>query len=508
MNGVGQHWIAFVGYFVMMLLIGVWTTRFSSTGVREYFVGGRSVSRLIVGLSAVASARSAWVFLALVGIAYTQGVSAIWYVVGFTIAEMFLFFYFAPRVRRYSEQSDAITVPDMLAARLGDRKNILRIVIVVSILLFFLPYISAQFVGGGKSLAGAFRVEESYGILITAGVIMIYTFLGGFMAVSITDTIQACFMLIGLIVLPIQVIICEGGIVAMLSQLDPGMIDPMKIGIGAFLGAVGLGLGSAGNPHITVRYMSIRDPDELRFSGVIATVWCVLMTWGAVFVGLAGRVAFPDKSALPDGDPQKVFPVLTEAFLHPVLAGVVLAAVFAAIMSTADSQLLVTVSALVRDFYQKTLGGARRISQRGLVLLSRCVVVALVGVAVYLGVGFSGQLHDLIVLAWSGLGASLGPVMMMSFLWKRTTLAGAVCSMVAGVATVLIWAKVEFQIAGVKQTLKAAYVDEIVPAFFIALIVGILVSLLTRPPDDASAMLAAMSGKKPSKVPKKARLAA
>lgn len=508
MTGAGQHWIAFIGYFVMMLLIGVWTTRFSSAGVREYFVGGRSVSRFIVGLSAVASARSAWVFLALVGLAYTQGVSAIWYVVGFTIAEMFLFFFFAPKVRRFSEQTDAITVPDMLAARLGDRLNILRVVIVVTILLFFLPYISAQFVGGGKSLAGAFRLEESYGILITAGVIMIYTFLGGFMAVSITDTIQACFMLFGLITLPVIVIIREGGLVAMLSQLDPGMIDPMKITIGAWIGAVGLGLGSVGNPHITVRYMSIRDPDELRFSAVIATVWCVLMTWGAVFVGLAGRVAFPDKSALPDADPQKVFPVLTETFLHPVLAGMVLAAVFAAIMSTADSQLLVTVSALVRDFYQKTLGGARRLSERGLVLLSRSVVVALVFVAVYLGMGFSGQLHDLIVLAWSGLGASLGPVMLMAFLWKRTTLLGAIGAMIAGVATVLVWTKLELFIDGKQQTLKAAYVDEIVPAFFVALIVGIVVSLISCPPDDAEHMLATMSGKKTPKAPEKAELAA
>ncbi len=483
------RWAAFVAYFLMVLGIGVYATRFSSGGVGEFFVGGRTMSKFVVALSAVVSARSAWVFLGLVGVAYKQGASAIWYVVGFIVAEMLLFFFFAPRIRRFSGKHDCITVPDFLAVRFGDKYGVLRTVTVVTMLMFILPYIASQFVGGGKSLSAAFQMPEITGILLTAGVVMLYTLLGGFLAVSLTDTIQACFMIFALVALPIIVIMNEGGLTSMFGALDPGMIDPTKIAIGALFGALGLGLGSAGNPHITARYMSIRNPDGLRFAGVLGTVWCVIMCWGAVFIGLAGRVAIPDASALPDGDAEKVFPVLTEMFLHPLLAGAVLAAIFAAIMSTADSQLLVAASAIVRDIYQKLIRKGEEISQRTLVLMSRTIVFLIVAIAIYFGMRFAGQLHDLIVLAWSGPGAALGPVMLLAIFWSRTTLAGAIGGIVAGVSTVLFWANYEIFRDGAPITLNKAYIGEIVPGFAASLLVCILLSLLSRPPQSSAELL-------------------
>lgn len=495
MNWNDPHWIAFGAYLILVLVIGVMSAKFSSGGVGEFFVGGRTMSRFVVALSAVVSARSAWVFLGLVGLAYTQGASAVWYVVGFIVAEMLLFFFFAPRIRKFSGKYDCITVPDFLAARFGDRAGLLRLVCVAVILLFVLPYIASQFIGGGKSLVVAFKMDANTGLMITAGVVMAYTLLGGFLAVSLTDTIQACFMIFGLVALPIIIISQEGGFAAMLSALDPGFIDPTKIAIGALAGALGLGLGSAGNPHITARYMSIKDPSGLRFAGVLGTVWCVVMCWGAIFVGISGKAMVPDVSALPDAKADNLFPYLTELLLHPVLAGVVLAAIFAAIMSTADSQLLVAASAIVRDIYQKVLRKGADISQRALVLISRIVVLLLVVFAVIFGIRFGGGLHDLIVFAWSGPGASLGPVLLLAVFWKRMTWLGALGGILAGATTVILWVNAKFMVDGTEQSLKTMYVDEIVPGFFASLITCIVLSLLTKPPDDAEAAVGAMNPK-------------
>lgn len=487
------HVYAFVAYFVVVLAIGFYAAKYSSGGVSEFFIGGRTLSRFVVALSAVVSARSAWVFLGLSGLAYKMGVSAIWFVVGFITSELFLFMFFAPRIRKFSGRHDCITVPDFLAARLQDRFGVLRFITVVTILMFMLPYISSQFVAGGKSFAGAFELSEMYGIYITAGVVMLYTLLGGFVAVSLTDTVQAVVMIFGLVALPVLVILQEGGLDQVLQSLGPMQIDPTQITIGMLVGALGLGLGSVGNPHITARYMSIRDVDGLRYAGVLGTVWCVVMCWGAVFVGLAGRVAYPDVALLPGGDAEKVFPVLTESFLHPVFAGVVLAAIFAAIMSTADSQLLVSVSAIVRDIYQKMIRKGAEISQFSLVLLSRVIVFSLVVLAIWFGLRFEGQLHDLIVLAWSGPGAALGPMMLLSVFWKRMTLAGGVAGVLVGVVTVLLWVNITVMVDGVETPLNKAYVGEIVPGFFASLAACCLVSWLTRPPEDATALMSEMS---------------
>lgn len=479
--------VAFGLYFVVILLIGVWATRFSSRGVSEFFVGGRSVPRFVVALSAVVSGRSAWVFTGLAGLAYREGASAVWYVVGFTIAEMLLFFFFANRVRRLGEATDCVTVTDLLAARLGEKGGLLRLAVAIPIVIFYTAYIGAQFDAGGKALAANYGLTEQTGMMITAGIILFYTFLGGFLAVSYTDAVQAFFMISALILLPILLIPAEGGWNEIMTHLKPGAMDPFKISVGLMIGGIGLGLGSGGNPHIVARYLSIKDVDGLRFAGVIGTLWNVVMCWSAIFVGMAGQAVFRGANELATKPASEtVLLKLTQMYLPAFLAGLVLAALFAAIMSTADSQLLVVASAIVRDLVQKVLFQGRELAQAHLVFLSRTVVLLVTIAAVLVSWRGAESLHALIVLAWSGVGGSLGPPLLLSAFWRRLTAWGAVSGILAGTVVVLLW--------GTNPNLTAI-TSEIVPGFLVSLFFTVAVSLATSPPPEADEALAIMSGR-------------
>ena len=495
--------LAFSGYFLLMIGIGIYTMKFSSKGMNAFFIGDRKLNKYVVALSAVVSGRSAWTILALSGLAYVMGPSAFWWVLGFIISEMLLFFFYAKKMRRFSEKRDCITVPDFLAARFGDKSGKLRVACVVIILMFILPYIGAQFMAGGTALSESFQSESltvgmTQGILMTAGIVFVYTFLGGFLAVSLTDTIQAVFMLFALVVLPILVISDIGGLAAMhsaLQVLDPKYIDPLAIAAGVAIGGVALGLGSVGNPHITSRYMAIKDPEGLRVAGVVGTVWNTVMCWGSIFVGLAGRAASQDNPALVLEDGAKVFPILVNEYLPGPLAGIVLAAVFAAIMSTADSQLLVAAAAVVRDLYQKVLKRSEEIAPRVLAVMSRGIIVVLVGIALAIGMSAGESLHSLVILAWSGPGSAIGPVALLAVFWKRTTWAGAFAGMVTGAAIVLFWAYSHLLGIGVVRegalvSLKAGVIPELVPGFLGALIVAVVVSLRTQPPENVDQLVA------------------
>ncbi len=288
---------AFVGYLLFLIGIGIYSSRFSSRGISEYFIGGRKMNRFVVALSAVVSGRSAWLLLGVTGMAYAQGPSAIWAVAGYIIVELFLFLYYARRLRNFTEKRNCITVPDFFADRFDDRDGYLRITIVVIFLLFMIGYVSAQFVAGGKAFASGFGIDQDLGILITAIIVLAYTIVGGFLAVSLTDMFQAILMIFALVVLPVIAIHDAGGLsqlLMQLSELDVAYVDPFAISVGAAIGFLGIGLGSPGNPHILARYMSIDDSKQLRIAAIIGTVWNVLMAWGAVFIGLAGRAFFPE----------------------------------------------------------------------------------------------------------------------------------------------------------------------------------------------------------------------
>jgi sodium/proline symporter len=465
--------IPFILYFLIVIGIGVYTTRFSSKGVSEFFLGGRQMGRFVVALSAVVSGRSAWLLLGFTGMAYSMGLSAVWAVVGYTLVEFLLFLYYAPRIRKFSGDHDCITLPDFYVARFTDKSGTLRILIIIIFLVFMVTYVSAQFVGGGKAFFTNFGMDQTWGIILTAAIVLIYTILGGFMAVSFTDVLQAFIMLAALIGLPVYAVIHMGDwneISTQVLQIDQGFLNPVALSFGVFIGFLGIGLGSPGNPHILVRYMSIKDPGQFRWTAIVGTIWNILMAGGALFIGLIGRAYFPEADMLPDGDAENVYLSLASELLHPVLVGLLLASIFAAIMSTADSQLLVAASSVVRDLYEKILHGEKSIPQKQLTLLSRLCVVFLVIVAIFLGIVIEDLVFWFVLFAWAGLGAAIGPTSILALFWKRTTRTGVIVGLISGTVTVFIWKSVPA---------LSGLIYELIPAFFIALILTILISLVT-----------------------------
>lgn len=474
----GAALAAFVGYLLLVVAVGVWASRFSSGGVSEYFLAGRSLGRWVVALSAVVSGRSAWLFVGFTGQAWLLGVSAIWAAVGYVTVEFLLFWGYARRLRRFAEAHDCITLPDFFAARFDDRRGVLRLLLVLVFLVFLPTYVGSQFMAGGKVFASSFGLDADLGLLLTAGIVLVYTVLGGFLAVSLTDVVQAVLMLVALVLLPVVALVDLGGWDGLLTALaaqDPALadrlLDPFALSPVAFVSALAIGLGSPGNPHILVRFMAIRDPEQLKVSAIVATVWNVLLAVGATLAGLVGRAWFPTREALPGGDMEALFPTLAQEHLPPVLFGVVVAAIFAAIMSTTDSQLLVAASAVVRDGWEKVVRRGHSLDGRRLVVASRLVVVLLVLLSV--GLGFAGGqlVYWFVLLAWAGLGAALGPTSILALYWRGTTLPGVVAGLLAGGGTVFVW---------VKWWKADTGLYELLPGFAAGLLATVLVSLLTR----------------------------
>ena len=477
---------SFIGYLAVVIGIGVYAAKFSSAGVSEFFVGGRKMHRFVVALSAVVSGRSAWLLLGVTGMAYSIGATAVWAVTGYIVAELFLFLFYAPRIRRFAEAHDCVTLPDFFAARFGDKSGVLRSVLIVIILIFMVSYVSAQFVGGGKAFAASFGLNPTTGVIITAVIVLAYTILGGFLAASLTDMLQACVMIAALVVVPVITIADRGGlglVLAELRSLDPTTIDPVALSAGVIIGFLGIGLGSPGNPHIIVRYMSIADADQLRYSAVVGTVWNVVMAWGALFIGLAGRAYFPDTALLPDADTEQLYPLLASQHLHPLFFGIVVASIFSAIMSTADSQLLVAASSVVRDLYEKIIRRGVQVPPKRLVLYSRMVVALLVGAAVVLGVLAQQLVFWLVLFAWAGLGAAIGPTSILALYWRRTTRAGVIAGLITGTVVTFVWEK---------TPALELLIYELIPAFAASLLVTLVVSLLTTPPAETGHLMATM----------------
>ncbi len=465
--------LSFTAYILLMLGIGIYSTKFSSKGLGEFFLGGRSMNKFVVALSAVASGRSSWLLIGFTGMAFVKGVSAIWAAIGYVTAEFLMFLFAAPKLRRQTELKDDITVSDYFESRFDDKSHILRLISALIIIVFMTAYISAQFVGGGKAFASSFGTSSETGIIITALIVLLYTMLGGFLAVSLTDVIQAFFMLFALFILPVISIIDFGGwnkVVEAVYNVNPALIDPFAISTGALIGFIGIGLGSPGNPHILVRYMSIKDPDELKFSAYVGTFWNAAMAIAAVIIGLIGRAYFPSVEYLPGNDAENLYPYLAQLHLHPVLFGVVIASILAAIMSTADSMLLVSASAVIRDIYQKIINPERNFTQKELVFYSRLVILLIVAVALIFGYFASDLVFWLVLFAWGGLGAAFGPTILLSLFWKKTTKEGVVAGFVIGVLTIIIW----------RQTPELkAIVYELVPGFLLSLFFTVVVSNFT-----------------------------
>jgi len=465
--------ITFLLYIALVLVIGFIASRFSSKGISNFFIGGRRMSGLVVAMSAVASGRSAWLLLGFTGMAYTMGVSAVWAVVGYIFVEFLLFFYYAVRMRKFTEKYDCITLPDFFSERFSDPKGLLRVIVVVIILIFMVAYVSAQFVAGGKAFSASFDVDYTSGLLITTAIILVYVVLGGFLAVSVNDTIQAFIIITALLIVPIKSIIDLGGwdnFIDMLTETQSGsFVDPFAISAGAMIGFLGIGLGSPGNPHIIARYMALRKEGSFSMVALMGTAANVLMAAGALFIGLVGRIYYPEVSGLPAGDTENLYPVLAWHHLHPVFFGLVIASIFAAIISTADSQLLVAASSVVRDIYEKLLMKKKQVSQKRLVLLSRAIIFLIVLLAVILGWVAGDLIFWLVLFAWAGLGAAFGPTTILALYWKKASKTGVIAGILTGAVTVIVWNRIPF----LKEMMY-----ELVPAFILSALVTIIVSYI------------------------------
>jgi SSS family solute:Na+ symporter len=469
-----------------VLGLGLWAGQRAASDMDGFFLAGRTLGRWVVALSAVVSGRSAWLLLGFTGLAYSRGLSAVWAAVGYIAVEAVLFWFYAPRLRRFSAARDVLTLPDFFGARFGDPRW-LRVLTSVVILVFMIAYVAAQLVAGGKALSGSFEVSQTTGVWLTAAIVLGYTVAGGFLAVSLTDVVQAVLMLGALVLLPLVAVVDFGGpgaVLAALSAQDAALTDPLSLGLGALVGFLGIGLGSPGNPHILTRYMSVDRAEALRDAAVIGTVTNVLMALGALWIGLVGRAAWTEPTLLPGGDVEQLFGHLANTQLHPALLGLVVAAVFSAIMSTADSQLLVAASTVVRDLYQRAWRQGEALSEAALVRGSRATIVVLVGLSLLLGFAAEDLVFWLVLFAWGGLGAALGPTSILALYWRRTTAAGVGAGLLTGAGTVVVWKSLP-QLSGL--------IYELIPGFVAATLATVVVSLSTAPPDDADDSLAIMT---------------
>jgi sodium/proline symporter len=361
-----------------------------------------------------------------------------------------------------------------------DVSNVIRIISVLVIFCFIIPYSAAQFNAGAKGFVQVFDMTEFQGFFLTVSIVFIYTTLGGFFAVSYTDVVQSFFMILALVILPIVAVSELGGFIPLLHKVGaqgPNLVNPWAIGGLMIFGWIMIGLGSPGNPHILVRYMSIKKASLLKKSALIGTTWNVIMAWGAIFIGLAARATFPDINAL-DGDKENAFFVLAQYHLHPALVGFLMSALLAAIMSTCDSQLLVASSGIARDIFQKIIHAGEELSERTLVLVSRLSILFLVIFSIVIAQFASKEINLLVLLAWGGLGAGFGPQLLLSIYWKRHTLAGCAAGMLTGPIVTTLWEL--FPDHGLFIWMDKMY--ELVPGFFAGLIVAVIVSLFTKPP--------------------------
>jgi sodium/proline symporter len=431
----------FIVTLFLPILVGFLTLRRMRSS-SDFFVGGRAMNRLVVALSAVSSGRSSWLVLGVSGMAYTMGAGAIWAIVGYTVVEFFQFIYLGRRLRTQTQALGAITLLDYFESRFADSKHLLRITGAVIIGIFITAYVSAQFYAGAKTLSSALDIQLAVCLLISALLILIYMVLGGFVAVAYNDVVRAVIMLIGLVVLPVVGLVKMGGGGALrdlLEQLNPAYVDPLSVGVGAAIGFVGIGLGSPGQPHILVRYMSIDDPGNLRYSAIVGTMWNVVLGIGAVAIGLLGRALVPEADGLPNGDPEMIYLALSSEYFGPALYGLLVGGVFAAILSTADSQLLVVASTFSRDIYEKIIKARMEIDESRKLVFSRWVLVLSGVLAFLLAYVAKDLVFWLVLFAWGGLGASLGPAVIFSLFWKKTTRWGIFAGMLTGTVVTIIW---------------------------------------------------------------------
>lgn len=471
--------LAFILYLVLMMSIGLYYSR-RQKNLSSYILGDRQLGPWLTSMSAEASDMSGWMLMGLPGYAYLHGLSAFWTGIGLIIGTWANWLLVSQRLRNYTEvANNSLTIPDYLSNRFEDRKNGLRLICALFIILFFIIYTSSGFVAAGKLFNTIFGIPYLHALLLGAFVVVFYTFLGGFSAVALTDFIQGTMMFFTVIYVPVAAVIAMGGPMPTLDILSKEGADffsffPDSTGMSALLvmivSSLGWGLGYFGQPHILVKFMAIGDPKELKKSTRIAMTWVLLSLTFAIAIGVVGKAYL--STPLENANAERVFILMAESLSAPFITGIIWSAILAAIMSTSSSQLLVTSSAVSRDLFQAFL--KKDASEKTLIRVSRLSVLLVSAIAVYLGSDPNSYIFSIVSYAWAGFGACFGATVLLSLYWKRMTLKGAYAGVIVGGITVLIWKQFEW---------FGLY--ELVPGFFFSIAAIIIVSLLDKEPSES-----------------------
>jgi len=471
--------LSFSLYLAIVFIIG-WRAYRRTSDLGDFILGGRRLGSWVAALSAGASDMSGWLLLGLPGYAYLSGIESIWLAGGLLVGTWLNWKIVAARLRVYSSISgDSITLPAFFCNRFKDDSGLLQLVSAIFILLFFLFYTSSGLVAGGKLFESVFGLDYIWAVTVGSLAIILYTSIGGFLAVSWTDLLQALLMAVALLIVPVMAMYDAGGVANAVSAVEAKSVyllnpfistDGTALTAVAIISLLGWGLGYFGQPHILARFKGIESVEAVPKARRIAISWTFLTLTGASMSGLLGIGLF--EPALTDADSEKVFIQMIEAMFHPLIAGLLLAAILAAIMSTADSQLLVSSSAFTEDIYKRLFKSDA--SGKNLVLIGRLTVIIIAAIAFLLAMKPDSKVLDLVSYAWAGFGAAFGPTLILALYWKRMTRNGALAGILCGGITVVFWKQLE---GGVFD------LYEIVPGCAISILAIVIFSLTEAKPD-------------------------
>lgn len=489
--------ISIVVYMVMMLAIGVWSSR-QNKSTDDFYLGGRQLGPVVTAMSAEASDMSSWLLMGLPGVAFVTGTAdAAWTAIGLAVGTYLNWLIVAKRLRRYSAANKSITIPGFFANRFGDKSHILVAISAVWILVFFVPYTASGFAACGKLFHTLFGVDYTWAMIISAAVIILYTMMGGFLAASTTDLVQSIVMTIALVIVLAFGIHVAGGWNAVVQNAEsvkgyisltqmgdinnPAVAKPY--GLMKILTNAAWGLGYFGMPHILLRFMAIRDENEIRISRRIATIWVVISMTIAVIIGIVayamsdvGAITRATTSADAENSIIRIAHLLSEnGFGAALLAGVILAGILACTMSTSDSQLLAASSSVSENLMVEVFG--LKLSEKAKVLAARITVIVIALISIVIARNPNSSVFGIVSFAWAGFGAAFGPVMLFALFWRRTNRYGAFAGMLSGGIMVFVWKYFVRPLGG------AWDLYELLPAFIVSAIMIVVVSLLTPAPE-------------------------
>lgn len=495
-------------YMILVLVIGIICAKRNKT-TDDFYLGGRKLNPLVAAMSAEASDMSSWLLMGLPGLAYLTGVAdAAWTAIGLAVGTYINWLVVAKRLRRYTVVADnSITLPDFFSNRFHDKHRILMSVSAVMILIFFIPYTASGFAACGRLFSSIFGLDYFWAMMVSAVVIVAYTAIGGFLAASTTDLMQGIVMSLALVIVLIFGLVTAGGVGAVLDNAKsmPGFLGMFDIHVPATGGSapygtlnivsmLAWGLGYFGMPHVLLRFMAIRSEHQLKTSRRIAAVWVVISLAVSVFIGVIGAAAMSDlvdRASLVGADRDtlaaataqsetifiKIADLLSQSGIVPaLLAGVILAGILAATMSTADSQLLAASSSVAQNFFKGLI--YKKASDKTTMWVARGTVILIAIVAVFIASDPNSSVFEIVSFAWAGFGATFGPLVLFSLFWKRTTMAGALAGMLSGGVMIFVWKFLLKPLGGVWG------IYELLPAFAVASLFILVVSLLTRAPSQ------------------------